>query len=473
MTDNPKDIIEQEINKAINFLGQNKFSEAESICNEIIKETENSDVYHILSSIKLYRQEFHEAINLVKKSIKINNDNPGYHVTLGCAYSASKDYKNSILAFKKAISLNDKVAQVYFYLGESYRKLKKYNDSIASFYKAIEFSPDHVAAYMLLGLVYQEKKQFDLSINSFQKCIEIMPDYAEAHLNMGLCYLLIGDYENGWREYEWRKKLLKSPHDNLKKEWTGQSLDNKTLLIIEEGDANLIHFIRFAKELYKDNCKIILQCSDAAIELMSKQKWINEVVSKDNYPEHDYHIHIGSLMRVLQSNPNTILQEYPYLESDKKEHKLIKTNKLNIGVVLETNRDSNTYDVESINSNLMSNIFNKKHNVICLNENIASENLPNIYNEHFNFANLDELSDLISNLDIVVTVDHLVAHLAGALNIDTILMLPCVPNWRWEITHRHSSPWYKSVRIYRQEIPGDWKSVINKVKEQIEGNKYV
>ena len=119
MTEDSRDIIEQDLNKAINFLGQNKFSEAESICNQILKEKDNSDAYHILSSIKLYKQEFNQSIELVNKSIEINDDNPGYYVTLGCAHSASKDYKNSIKAFKKAISLNDGVAQVHFYLGES------------------------------------------------------------------------------------------------------------------------------------------------------------------------------------------------------------------------------------------------------------------------------------------------------------------------------------------------------------------
>ena len=473
MTEDSKNIIEQDLNKAINFLGQNKFSEAESICNDIIKEKNNSDAYHILSSIKLYKQEFNESIELVNKSIEINSENPGYYVTLGCAHSASKDYKNSIKAFKKAISLNAEVAQVHFYLGESYRKLKKYNDAIASFYRTIELSPDHVAAYMLLGLVYQEKKQFDLSVQSFKKCIEIMPDYPEAHLNLGLCYLLVGDYENGWREYEWRKKLTKLPSDDLKKEWTGQSLDNKTLLILHEGNENLLHFIRFAKELHKDNCKIILQCSNAAMELMANQKWINEVVSEDSIPEHDYHVHIGSLMKVLQCNPNNLPQEYPYLDSKNKKVQSSEKDKLNIGVVIETSRESNAHDDESIDEETFSNVFNDTHNIICLDEKIEKANLPTLYNKHFNYTDLDELARFVSSLDLVITVDHLVAHLAGALNVNTILMLPCVPNWRWEITHRNTTPWYKSVTIFRQETPGDWKSVIKKVKEKLEENIHV
>jgi hypothetical protein len=300
-----------------------------------------------------------------------------------------------------------------------------------------------------------------------------MPDYAEAHLNLGLCYLLIGDYENGWREYEWRKQIVKKPDNNLKNEWTGQSLDNKTLLILEEGNENLIQFIRFARELHKDNCKIILQCSDAAKELMAGQKWISEVVAEDNFPDHDYHVHIGSIMKVLQYNPNNTSQEFPYIESSNNEQIIIVKEKLNIGVVLETSRKSNAHDDESVDTNVISKIFNETHNIICLDEYIKKENLPSIYNKLFDYTNLDELSSLISNLDLVVTVDHIVAHIAGALNINTILMLPCVPNWRWEITHRHTSPYYNSVSIYRQETPGDWESVAKKVKEKIQENNHV
>ena len=129
MSQDEKENIKQELNKAINFLGQNKFTEAENTCLKIIESGDNADAYHILSSIKIYQQEFEESIKYVIKSIDIDNSNPGYHVTLGCAYSSMKDYKNSISAFENAIKLNDNVAQVHFYLGESLRKLKKYNES--------------------------------------------------------------------------------------------------------------------------------------------------------------------------------------------------------------------------------------------------------------------------------------------------------------------------------------------------------
>ena len=465
MSDDKSEIIQQEINKAINFLGQNKFSEAEKVCNEIINKSDSADAFHVLASIKIYKQEFDESIKLVKKSLKINSSNPGYHVTLGCAYSAAKEYKESIKPFKDAIKLNDKIAQVHFYLGESYRKLKKYNDAISSFYKTLELSPDHVASHMLLGIVYQEKKQFDLAIKSFKTCIDIMPEYAEAHINLGLCYLLVGDYENGWGEYEWRRKLFKQNTEQLSKEWTGQNLEGKTLLILDESsNDNLIHFIRTARELKKDNCKILLQCNDEAYDLFTKQPWVDEVISPDIFPEHDYYIHIGSLMNVLKLNPNQVSQDFPYLDIVEKTQNIIKKDKINIGLILEQDRELSSHDDETIDAKYVKKLFTSNHNVIALDKYIDGQNLMNFYSCKYDYSNLNELAELIVKLDLVITVDHLVAHLSGALNVETYLMIPCVPNWRWEITHRNSTPWYKSVKIYRQDIPGDWISVIKRVE---------
>ena len=468
MTEEQDKQVQQEINKAINFLGQNKFVEAENTCHKVLESGDNADAYHILSSIKIYQQEFEDSIKYVKKSIEINSENPGYHVTLGCAYSAKQDYESSIQAFKNAININSKIAQVHFYLGESYRKLKKYNDAISSFYNTIEISPDHTGAHILLGVVYQEKKQFDLSIKSFQKCIEIMPDYAEAHLNLGLCYLLIGDYDNGWREYEWRRKLYQTTDEKLAKEWTGQNLDNKTILILDEAsDENLVHFIRFIKELKKENCKVIVQCSEEAQTLIDNQKWIDTSIIGNNYPDHDFYIPIGSLMNVLKYNPNHHLQDFPYIEVDRVEKDKGSSKQLDIGLVYATEKTSNAHDDESIDPKLFQNIFNDSQNIICLDKHVPKDSLPDYCNKVCNYSNLYELSQELCKLDIIITVDHLVAHLAGALNIDTILLLPCVPNWRWDMNFRDTSVWYKSFNVIRQQVPGDWSEVMSKLKKNL------
>ena len=147
------------------------------------------------------------------------------------------------------------------------------------------------------------------------------------------------------------------------------------------------------------------------------------------------------------------------------------TDQVSIGLVFETDKNSNAHDDESIEPGLFENIFTEKHNVICLDKYVTDKTLPGYCSKHISYSNLEELSTAISNLDLIITVDHLVAHLAGALNIDTILMLPCVPNWRWDMNFRDTSVWYKSFKVIRQQTPGDWTLVMSKLSNHLSGLK--
>ena len=111
--------------------------------------------------------------------------------------------------------------------------------------------------------------------------------------------------------------------------------------------------------------------------------------------------------------------------------------------------------------------FCSEENIICLDKEICKDKKPAFVNEIAEYSDLLEVAQLIKQLDVVLTVDHTVAHLAGALDINTILMLPCVPNWRWDMNHRNTSPWYRSIKLFRQQIPGDWSSVLNKVSKSL------
>ena len=176
-------------------------------------------------------------------------------------------------------------------------------------------------------------------------------------------------------------------------------------------------------------------------------------------------------MNVLKYNPNHHEQTFPYIEVDTDQISKKGTDQVNIGLVFETDRNSNAHDDESIDPGLFENIFNEEHNVICLDKYVTNETLPDYCSKHVAYSNLQDLSVAISNLDLIITVDHLVAHLAGALNIDTILMLPCVPNWRWDMNFRDTSIWYKSFRVIRQHTPGDWTLVMSKLSNHLSGLK--
>lgn len=463
--------IKQEINRAINMLSQNKLSEAEVICHQILTQESNADAYHILSSIKIYKREFEDSINLAKKSISLDDSNAGYFTTLGCAYSASNNYSDAIDAFNNAIKIDNKIAPVHFYQGEAYRKLKKYNDAISCFYSAINISEDYVAAHMLLGIVYQEKKQFELAIKSLEKCVEIMPDYPDAHLNLAMCYLLTGNYPSGWQEYEWRKKITSDIVNLNGDEWSGQNLDDKKLLILYEGSyPDLLQFITLARELKKDGCKLIIQSDKFFAPLLERQDWIDGVVIASNDCEYDYFIHVGSLPYLLNYDPNKNPYDTPYLIIDKKDYKFFSDEKNNIGLICQSDEKSKSHGDDSISLDYFKDTFNDKHNII-LFDKLENNKLPEFINHNYLYSDAADLAQIINSLDIVVTVNHFIAHLSGALNKTTYLLLPYVPNWRWEISHRNTTPWYKSVKIFRQDFPDDWKSVIIKLKEELDSNE--
>ena len=201
------------------------------------------------------------------------------------------------------------------------------------------------------------------------------------------------------------------------------------------------------------------------------KKWIDSIFVGNDYLEHDFFILMGSLMNVLKYNPNHHQQNFPYIEVSTDKKNKNDLDKLNIGIVFETDRNSNAHDDESIDPGLLENIFNDNHNVICLDRYISNDTLPDYCSEVIDYSNLQELSKVISKLDLIISVDHVVAHLAGALNINTILLVPCVPNWRWDMNFRDTSVWYKSFKVIRQQTPGDWTAVISKLNNHLSGLK--
>ena len=456
----------QEIYKAINFLSQNKFSEAESICKDLLLDHENSDAYHILSSLKLKNKEFDASIEMVNKALNIDSSNIGYHVTLGCAQSSIKKYADAVKTFQNAIEIDNKVPQVHFYLGEAYRQLKKYNLAIKAFKNTVKINKDHPSAFLLLGISYVEIKGFEQAKNAFKKCIKMSPDFAEAHINLAMVHLLTGNYREGWEEYEWRLKLKTFENDKLGKVWNGESLTNKRLLIIDEqGFGDTINFIRFAHDFYKDDCEVILQTMPELADLMKQQKWIKVVTTQKYDGEYDYYVYLSSIMKVIDWSPDNSKNNFPYINYKSSHVDCIKNDRVNIGLVLQTSL-SNDQQHRSLPYERLHGCFDSsKFNVISLDyaEN-QKKHINDVFDCKADYENFHTLASTIDKLDLVISVDTSVAHLSGALNKTTWLLLPYVPGWRWDLNFIDTTPWYDSLILYRQDEIDNWDNVVNQIK---------
>ena len=480
----------ENIARAINAFSQNKFDEAESICLDVLKKNDDADANHILGCLKMREKKYDESIGYIKKAIDLQPKNTGFHASLGCAYSSIRDYKKAIDSFLAVTKLVTKesdsnMSQVHFYLGEAYRQTDEFQKSLKHFNRCLELTPDHIGSHLMAAVVHEELKHFDQAKELYLSCIDINPDYNVAHINLGMCYLLTGEYKKGWEEYEWRLKLPNKFHNHefLKPKWDGEDLKGKTLLIIcEQGFGDTVQFIRFAQLFSQEGAKIYVMSPAELVSLLKHQKGVDEVIGyTDPLPDYDFYIPMLSIPKILEWEPKTQTQHFPYLHVDNKPLSFLCEDKINIGLLTRTRRGASDEGHRSIELSKFKGVFNKqKHNIISL-DYFASEDssdlhsdawslpLPNdIIDVHPEINDFVDTANIIQNLDLVVCVDTIVAHLGGSLGIKVFLCLPAVPGWRWDLNYPTTTPWYPTIQLFRQPIFNDWNSVIKSIANELE-----
>ena len=449
------DLYKEQITNAINAFSQKKYSKAEEICSQILSKNNNADANHIIGCIRMSQGNYKESILFIKKSLDINPNDIGALISLGCALSSKKDYRESIIAFKKVINLKADISQVHFYLGEAYRQIEKFNDALDSFKKCLSLTPDHIGCQLMIGIIYEELRKFDQAISFYKSCIETYPDYIEPHINLGMCLLLTGNYKEGWKEYEWRRKLPAEVY-NLQftsPEWTGQEVLNKRILIVaEQSIGETFQYIRFAKQLAVEGAEVILMSQPETLNILKHQDWIKEVIEYGDTTDYDYFVYLISIPKVLEWSPDMDTQVFPYLNIKNNTVAETVSTKKNVGVMINANSSLSNYKQISVPHDGLNLIFQKSgHNIIDLDK----------------FDNFDDLSGVIKNLDLVVSIESDLVHLAGALNIDTWIMLPIVPKHTWDLSYKDTSPWYPSIKLFRQEMTGDWSGVMKKIEDKL------
>ena len=466
----------EDIARAINAFSQNKFDEAESICLDVLKKNNDPDANHIIGCLRMREKKFDESIDYIKKAIQDQPENLGFHASLGCAYSSIGDYKKAIDSFSAVTKLDPKSSQVHFYLGEAFRQIGEFQKSLHHFNQCSELSPDHLGSQLMAGVVQEELKHFDQAKELYLSCIETYPDYIAAHINLGMCYLLTGEYEKGWEEYEWRLKLPEKNHNHefTKPKWNGEDLKDKTLLIVcEQGFGDTIQFIRFAEFLALGGAKICVMSPDELLSLLDQQKGITKVISfKDSLPDHDFYTYMLSIPKILEWKPQIYNQHFPYLQVESKPLEFLDSDKINIGLLTQTRKETGDEKSRSVDLDKFKGVFDKeKHNVVSLDFFSDQTNKDNNIIDFFPEINdFTDTANIVQNLDLIISVDTVVAHIGGSLGIKVILCLPAVPGWRWDLNYPNTTPWYPSLQVFRQPIHDDWDTVIKEIKNELNKN---
>ncbi len=316
---------------------------------------------------------------------------------------------------------------------------------------------------------------------SYQEALRHDPDYAEAHVNLAYFRFLLGNLEEGWPEYEWRWKRRDFTLPPFRQPlWDGSNLEGRTVLIFaEQGLGDTIQFIRYAGLVKQRGGKVIVQCQRLLLRLLATCAGIDRLVPEgDEPPPFDLQAPLLNLPGIFRTTVASIPGNTPYLRadcvsSDHWQKQLRGMPGYKVGIAWQGNPDHALDRRRSLPLQSFAPLAElPRVRLVSLQKGPGREQLTE-QGERLGVLDLtDRLEDfadtaaLMSSLDLVITVDTAVAHLAGALHIPTWLVLPRIPDWRW-LLERDDSPWYPSMRLFRQSTWGDWAGVIERLTEAL------
>ncbi|NTW52423.1 MAG: tetratricopeptide repeat protein [Chlorobiaceae bacterium] len=447
----------------------------ESFGKAISLKPDFAEAYSNRGAVLMDLKRFDAALDSFDKAIAIKPDYHEVYSNRGNALKELNRFDAALESFDKSIAIKPDFAEAYSNRGVLLQELKKFDSSLESFEKAIAIKPDYHEAYSNLGILLEDMKQLDPALESYDRAIAIKPDYPEAYWNKSLTLLLGGNFRLGWELYEWRWK--KDDFTSFKRNftqplWLGkESPAGKTILLhSEQGLGDTIHFCRYAPLVASLGARIILEVEQSLCGLLNDLPGISEVVVKGSaLPGFDCHCPLMSLPLAFKTDLDSIPEAGPYLKSDPGKlaywkERLGNSSTLRVGLVWSGNITHKHDGNRSIPLSTMIDRLPEDVTYVCLQKEVREidrvtlESNPDIL--HFG----DELNDftdtaaLCDLMDLVISVDTSVAHLNGALGNPTWVLLPYSPDWRWMLD-RNDSPWYPSMRLFRQPGPDDWESV--------------
>lgn len=417
------------------------------------------------------------AIDLYLQSLRQAPSVDAY-ANLGVALRMQNHLEAAVVAYRKALAINPGHVQTLSNLGGAYRALGRLNEAEVILQQALELNPEFAPAHYNLGLAWMDGQAPHQAIAAFDEALRLEPGKVEAVFDRATCILQTGDLLNGFAAYESRfayEPRLVKPYKQPR--WDGSALQGRTLLIYsEQGFGDTLQFCRFIPRIEKEaGDRIILECPAVLKRLMEQVPRIDEVVILGNpLPSFDTHVSLLSLPALFRTTLETIPADFPYLKAPVSGIRLPKKSKhLKVGIVWASGHTDVGVRNRKISLSAFLPLFEmpgiefyslQKGEAVqeleTLGLNGLIENLAPLIHD---FA---DTAQLIIELDLLITADTAVVHLAGALNKPVWVLLPYGSEWRW-LLDRNDSPWYPSVRLFRQTIPGQWEPVMRQVTQAL------
>jgi hypothetical protein len=354
-------------------------------------------------------------------------------------------------------------------------------EALSSYARAIELDPRDAMPHYNRALLLQEESRWEEALESYDRAVAINPEFADAQYNRALALLFLGDFERGWRSYEWRWKnarrlVIGEQRRFAQPLWLGEeSIAGKRLLLHSEaGLGDTLQFCRYAPLAAALGATVYIEVQPPLVRILSNLEGVQPPIAKGSpLPEFDYHCPMMSLPLAFKTTLDTIPSAPKYLHTDKAKVAHWRTllgdrSRPRIGLAWSGNPNNTIDQRRSIRLTEWAAYLPSGCQYFSLQKDVREADRAALDSSPFIVSFGDGMLDFVSVaalcecMDLVISVDTSLAHLGGALGLRTWVLLPSTPDWRW-LRDREDSPWYATVKLYRQKTAGDWNEVLSRV----------
>lgn len=421
-----------------------------------------------------------EAITSYLRLLAVRPDHAELHNNLGVALRLAGKLEASVSHHRLALAADPENPALHSNLGNALRAVNRFDEAVKHHYRSIALSRDYAEGFFNLALCLRDLGRFDEAIGCFSRALTINPDSRRVRVEFAIALLMRGELEAGFAAYEIRKRLPETPTpDFAQPAWDGGPLQGKRILLYpEQGLSDVLLFVRFARELKRRGATVIVLCQALLKELLRAADYIDEVVAEEEQlPPFDVHASMVSLPHLCRADFAALSTATPYLRAPQESRiKLgrLEQAKLRIGIYwaampgqAQDRQRSVSFehflalsgDPELLFFSLQGGVHQKDIQAFG-----AGGLVHDVGRGIFDFG---EAATALSQLDLLISIDAPVAHLAAAMGVKTWVLLPSTADWRWQLGGA-AAPWYPSARIFQQTSPGNWNDVFAAVRRELD-----
>ncbi len=445
----------------------------------------DASAYRCLGTAYKTQKRFDLAAACFRRAVDLCPHFPEAWNNLGNTLAEQRQDREAAACFERAFTVQPQFAGAHFNFGQALGRMGRFDEAIAAVRRASDLSPRSAEFYNGLGIAFYNAGRIDEAVAAYDRAISLRSDFGLARYNRSHALLLLGDYLRGWPEYEWRWKLENVSLPGFPQpRWDGSSQPDKTILLdAEQGLGDTIQFVRYVPLIRERLGRIVLRCQRPLVRLLTGVPGLDRVIAQDE-PTGPFDVWSPLLSLPLYFTPNveSIPSRVPYLSDDPAiirfwQERLHHIDGIRIGINWQGNPAFPKDKFRSVPLHCFEPLARVPGvRLISLQKGHGREQLEN---RDVPFPvidlnlSLDEIhgpfvdtAAILRCLDLVITSDTSLAHLAGALGIETWLAVPSVPEWRW-LMCRDDSPWYPTLRLFRQNLPNQWTDVFTRMAARL------